>query len=765
MTLKEITQRIQDSQQIAGSDPATALKLNRNLFVDIARQDEIYLVPEAEVSLDALEQKLFRPYIAPAQENDPRLFLRIFSHKDAAESFAERLGRSQTCMIDGVELIQLAKTYFLRGVYGFLLNDGMAWTALSFPDFLVDCFRDILGDDSLARSEYISLIQFINMVRQNKYYHIQAGHQEVLDATKPIQARFMDQPQSVWTSDVGEWIYEDCAINHLMQASGLNQDAIVYIKTAKCELQISPAQLRAALCATGLAEPGTQFDLDFHTDAIALDYRLEDFDLERLPLQVQITELPRAGFDEEDEPQEKHGEKERTPRKVPFAGIFAKFKRKKSRSMVEDPGTADEDEEVLDVPVATAEDIGEESVEEKPEKARKFKAFGIMAPSPKLMVRLFFVAAFLIIVAAILVQVFKPVPKEELVKAMEAGNHTEVVALYNKCVTANPDNKEELLQLLAGNLDNKLEAYAADEITANQLAETITTYEKIPAMASKCDAVYVQASALEQSKIVYQQGLLETSMSKRLAIWRDVIQADTGSQKAMRSSLDENADMYKSFVFAEADRMEVGEALKSLNILQSYYPNDNEVSKHIKEWLDTVSKPTQPPQQGNSTGSLTGDEERDWPVIVQDIFVTKEEGPYDLHIQWGNVAGRTIEKVVFNVTPLNAAGEPVYTEDVGNGIYSDYMAISQGPYEDGYEMPKSYMWPSAWVNSEQMVVAIRLNSIQVFYTDGNGSDGTEAESWSSHEVVQFGELPELSDTGTEDGKKSDLFLGPLGGLL
>ena len=249
---------------------------------------------------------------------------------------------------------------------------------------------------------------------QNKYYHIQAGHQEVLDATKPIQVRFMDQPQSVWTSDVGEWIYEDCAINHLMQASGLNQDAIVYIKTAKCELQISPAQLRAALCATGLAEPGTQFDLDFHTDAIALDYRLEDFDLERLPLQVQITELPRAGFDEEDEPQEKPGEKERTPRKVPFAGIFAKFKRKKSRSMVEDPGTADEDEEVLDVPVATAEDIGEESVEEKPEKARKFKAFGIMAPSPKLMVRLFFVAAFLIIVAAILVQVFKPVPKEEL---------------------------------------------------------------------------------------------------------------------------------------------------------------------------------------------------------------------------------------------------------------------------------------------------------------------------------------------------------------
>lgn len=765
MTLKEITQRIQDSQQLAGSDPATALKLNRTLFVDIARQDEIYLVPEAEVSPDALEQKLFRPYIAPAQENDPRLFLRIFSHKDAAESFAERLGRSQVCMIDGVELIQLAKTYFLRGVYGFLLNDGMAWTALSFPDFLMDCFRDILGDTSLARPEYISLIQFINMVRQNRYYHIQAGHQEVLDATKPIQARFMDQPQSVWTSDVGEWIYEDCTINHLMQASGLNQDAVVYIKTAKCELQITPAQLRAALCATGLAEPGTQFDLDFHTDAIALDYRLEDFDLERLPLQVQITELPRAGVDDDDEPQEEPKKKERKPCRALFASLFAKFKWKKPQSMVENPEAADEDEEILDVPVITVEDAGEESVEEKPAKGGRLKISRKLAPSPKLMVRLFFVAAFLIIAVAILMQVFKPVPKDELVKAMEAGKHAEVVELYNKCVISNPDNKEELLQLLAGNLDHELEAYAADEITANQLAETITAYEKIPAMASKCDAVYIQASALEQSKIVYQQGLLETSMSKRLAIWRDVIQTDTGSQKAMRISLDENADMYKSFVFAEVDRMEVGEALKSLNILQSYYPNDNEVSKHIKEWLDTVSKPTQPPQQGDQTGNLTGDGEQDWPVVVQDIFVTKDESLYDLHIQWGNVAGRTIEKVMFNVTPLNATGEPVYTEDVGNGIYSDYMAISQGPYENGYEMPESYMWPSAWVNREQEIVAIRLNSIQVFYTSESGTDGTEAESWSSHEPIQFGELPAPTDTGMEDNKKTDSFLGPLGGLL
>ena len=123
MTLQEVVQRIQSSQQQAETNPSSALERNRALFLDIIRQDCLYIVPEAEVSPSALSQKLFRPYIAPAQDGDPRLFLRIFSHKDLAEIFVEHQGRSQICELDGIELVQVAKTSFLRGVYGFLLND------------------------------------------------------------------------------------------------------------------------------------------------------------------------------------------------------------------------------------------------------------------------------------------------------------------------------------------------------------------------------------------------------------------------------------------------------------------------------------------------------------------------------------------------------------------------------------------------------------------------------------------------------------------
>ena len=71
MTLKEVAQRIQVSQQQAERDPAGALKKNRDLFLDLIRQDQAFIIPEAVVSQEALEQKLFRPYIAPAQEGDP----------------------------------------------------------------------------------------------------------------------------------------------------------------------------------------------------------------------------------------------------------------------------------------------------------------------------------------------------------------------------------------------------------------------------------------------------------------------------------------------------------------------------------------------------------------------------------------------------------------------------------------------------------------------------------------------------------------------
>ena len=747
MTLKEVAQRIQVSQQQAERDPAGALKKNRDLFLDLIRQDQAFIIPEAVVSQEALEQKLFRPYIAPAQEGDPRLFLRVFSHLDPATVFAEQQGQNQVCEIDGVELVQLAKTYFLRGTYGFLLNDGSAWTAIAFPDLLTEFYKEILGDESLGRPEFISLIQFINMVRQNYAYNIQAGRPAVYDVENRTQARFTDKPNDIWSSE-GDWVYEDCKLEHLMMASGASNDTFIHIKTAKCDMRIQPAYLRAALCAAGMGDRRTQPDLNFHTESIALDYRMQDFDLERFPLQCELAELPRLDDEPEPEPpatEEPPKKKEKPKAQMPgfIALLLAKFKNLGKEEPPKEPA-----EDVLDVPPE------ETLTEEKPpEPELEKKRYNL---DPKLMVKLFFGAAFLIILVAVIMQVMKPTPIDDLKEAVEAGNTAAAVELYDECISRDPECREELLQLFAADLQASLDGYAADTVTANQLAEKINNYKTISVLQEKCDAAYLQASDLEQSKTNYNKGLVETSMVARLTAWRGVIIEDIGSMTAMKNALETNADLYKGLMFEEIKGMDRGPALSALMLLQSYYPNDKDVVDNIQDWRDQMAA-QQIPDSVDGPPAGTGSQE-DWPITMGEISVQYNGTGYDLYIPWQNTSGRPMNGPLFAVTALDADGVPVVStivkEDGTSFSYSQYVAdAGPGPYEDGFVWPETAYWENVWV-TDQRIESVRLVSISINYTDGSDEDPVD---WS---YTATGEEPETEpEDGTEPWISWEDFLG------
>lgn len=747
MTLKEVAQRIQVSQQQAERDPAGALKKNRDLFLDLIRQDQAFIIPEAVVSQEALEQKLFRPYIAPAQEGDPRLFLRVFSHLDPATVFAEQQGQNQVCEIDGVELVQLAKTYFLRGTYGFLLNDGSAWTAIAFPDLLTEFYKEILGDESLGRPEFISLIQFINMVRQNYAYNIQAGRPAVYDVENRTQARFTDKPNDIWSSE-GDWVYEDCKLEHLMMASGASNDTFIHIKTAKCDMRIQPAYLRAALCAAGMGDRRTQPDLNFHTESIALDYRMQDFDLERFPLQCELAELPRLDDEPEPEPpatEEPPKKKEKPKAQMPgfIALLLAKFKNLGKEEPPKEPA-----EDVLDVPPE------ETLTEEKPpEPELEKKRYNL---DPKLMVKLFFGAAFLIILVAVIMQVMKPTPIDDLKEAVEAGNTAAAVELYDECISRDPECREELLQLFAADLQASLDGYAADTVTANQLAEKINNYKTISVLQEKCDAAYLQASDLEQSKTNYNKGLVETSMVARLTAWRGVIIEDIGSMTAMKNALETNADLYKGLMFEEIKGMDRGPALSALMLLQSYYPNDKDVVDNIQDWRDQMAA-QQIPDSVDGPPAGTGSQE-DWPITMGEISVQYNGTGYDLYIPWQNTSGRPMNGPLFAVTALDADGVPVVStivkEDGTSFSYSQYVAdAGPGPYEDGFVWPETAYWENVWV-TDQRIESVRLDSISINYTDGSDEDPVD---WS---YTATGEEPETEpEDGTEPWLSWEDFLG------
>ena len=475
---------------------------------------------------------------------------------------------------------------------------------------------------------------------------------------------------------------------------------------------------------------------------------MQDFDLERFPLQCELAELPRLDDEPEPEPpatEEPPKKKEKPKAQMPgfIALLLAKFKNLGKEEPPKEPA-----EDVLDVPPE------ETLTEEKPpEPELEKKRYNL---DPKLMVKLFFGAAFLIILVAVIMQVMKPTPIDDLKEAVEAGNTAAAVELYDECISRDPECREELLQLFAADLQASLDGYAADTVTANQLAEKINNYKTISVLQEKCDAAYLQASDLEQSKTNYNKGLVETSMVARLTAWRGVIIEDIGSMTAMKNALETNADLYKGLMFEEIKGMDRGPALSALMLLQSYYPNDKDVVDNIQDWRDQMAA-QQIPDSVDGPPAGTGSQE-DWPITMGEISVQYNGTGYDLYIPWQNTSGRPMNGPLFAVTALDADGVPVVStivkEDGTSFSYSQYVAdAGPGPYEDGFVWPETAYWENVWV-TDQRIESVRLDSISINYTDGSDEDPVD---WS---YTATGEEPETEpEDGTEPWISWEDFLG------
>lgn len=275
MTLDQFNQQISDIQQVAASDPEEAIAKNKAMFITFAEQDSAFVVLDGSY-----------PLSAPAQDNDPRLFLRVFSHEEAALAFVEKRGEGQVTAIDGVELMQLAKSAFLRGVYGFLLNDGYAWAILSFPDFLLECFRVVLGTETMYNEDYVTLIQLINMVRRNDFYKIKAAH-----LPDSAELYFLD-PAAQDSDEFASCNMEELSSEKLLQMADKPGDASIHIRIGKTDCIVRMELLQAAMRLTHLGDTPPN---DFHTDSLSLDFRAEDFVTEAAPVEENTGETTHKG--------------------------------------------------------------------------------------------------------------------------------------------------------------------------------------------------------------------------------------------------------------------------------------------------------------------------------------------------------------------------------------------------------------------------------------------------------------------------------------
>lgn len=697
MTLREITQRISEMQQLAGKDAAAALAENRRLFVDLARQDEIFIVPAELVSDEDLLHGRFLPCIAPAQSHDPRAFIRVFSHEDAAAAFAATHHCVGTHKIDGVELMQLSKFYFLRGSFGLLLNDGLAWAAISFPDFLSGCFQDILGDSTLVRTEYVTLVEFINMVRQNEFYHLSVGHQLIKGADDPEKIFFLS-PQKKDRFEGLDYVFEELSIPKLLQSAAAHETAHVHIRTDKSSIQVSSSMLRAAFKATGIifSESDAFYtDIDFHTDSIALDFRLSDFpSQERSMLEgFQLAELPTP---HEEAPESEDSEKKE---KKSFVNELYKHIKQFRRPLKDEAANQEKDKH--------------------PQRKRarlpyKKIAAGILSTVLTLTV---FIGANMLL---------KPSPEYRLRNCISEGRYTEVAEKYDICIEKKPDTKDELLKEMTEDLNARLTAYAADDISAENLRTAIDGYRPIKEMQSVVASTYQTASALEQSKLAYEQGENELLVTDKLNKWRSVLKSDTGSQSKMAETLEKQALLYKGTIFLLVDSKEPLDAISDLMLLQSYYPNDTDISDKIREIQESAKKPTatipevEEPDNSGSFAPETTMESSDSPILIQKMYAQNVgfNGRQDLCILWENTSGKEIATVNFKVYACDKTGEKIATY-LDNGDYYIYYVAedSAGGYEDGYSTKTAHTWTKVW--NSTTLSSVHLDMVSITYADGS----------------------------------------------
>lgn len=174
ITLEQVSDMVKKLQTYAMSSDMNEDVLrqkNRDLFFTLLQNDSFFFVAaSADYDESVLNEKSFLPFIASVNSESPIPYLRIFSHKDAAIKFMTAVGLPAKCCVSlsAVESAQLAKYWFLRGVYGFMLNDGFQWATISFSEYLSMIFEDLLGRPEMYNEEYVAWISFLVLMDNNE---------------------------------------------------------------------------------------------------------------------------------------------------------------------------------------------------------------------------------------------------------------------------------------------------------------------------------------------------------------------------------------------------------------------------------------------------------------------------------------------------------------------------------------------------------------------------------------------------------------------
>lgn len=179
--LIKINKRIESINSL--KDTGDKINKCRELFKDVLKNEELYIVATPKTTKAEWENNKFKPYIAEGNQEE-EYFIRLFTDKEIACACARRIGavideNEELVMKIGVEqLVSVVKDYFIMGMDGVLLNDGEDWITFNCEAFLAVAFNDVLKIPDHYKTDFVNMVRAIydiakkriRIVAPSKYY-------------------------------------------------------------------------------------------------------------------------------------------------------------------------------------------------------------------------------------------------------------------------------------------------------------------------------------------------------------------------------------------------------------------------------------------------------------------------------------------------------------------------------------------------------------------------------------------------------------------
>lgn len=153
-------------------------KLNeaRKLFVDILKNEDIYIVASKETTKEELEDGRVKAYIVTEQAGSQKNYLRIFTDNEVANDFARKNG---AVLEDGREIVikekveeiavQITDAFMMIGLDGILLEDGVNWITISTEEFLRIAYVDVLDIPNRYDKDFVNTVRAVHDINRRKY--------------------------------------------------------------------------------------------------------------------------------------------------------------------------------------------------------------------------------------------------------------------------------------------------------------------------------------------------------------------------------------------------------------------------------------------------------------------------------------------------------------------------------------------------------------------------------------------------------------------